>query len=132
MSYRTAEFNKLDDEFAYAAEPILNETDLSIEALQHLLDAYNALISYAEIDFDRKKKNTKEHIKQTIEANRITLKLCYQQLNLSLSLPGTLLSTIHYIPSIKQVQIQKLLKAKSRVYDLMLEKRKNLLIRQKS
>lgn len=98
MSYRTAEFKNLDNEFATAAEPILNKTNKSLEALLNLLDAYNAIVVYAEIDFDTKKKKTKEHIKNVIEVNRITLQRCYEALNLSLTLPGALLSTIHYVP----------------------------------
>lgn len=98
MSYRATEFKKLNNEFAEAAQPILEETDLSIKALENLLDTYNAIIVYAEIDFDRKKKQTKEHIKSVIEVNRVTLQRCYEKLNLTLSLPGAILSTIHYIP----------------------------------
>lgn len=98
MSYRTIEFQRLNEQFANAAEDLLNNDDLSIESLQKVLDAYNTVIEYADIDFDRKKEKTREFIKAQIEVNRTTLKRCYEKLNLQLSLQGVLLSTIHFVP----------------------------------
>lgn len=103
MSYRTAEFHELNEEFAQAATNVLNDTDTTIKGLQNTLDAYNAIVLYAEIDFDRKKNKTKEFIKAQVEVNRTTLQRCYEKLNLPLSLPGALLSTIHYIPTVKPI-----------------------------
>lgn len=99
MSYRTAEFKNLDTEFAYEAQNILDSSDSSIESLENLLDKYNSIVSYAEINWDRKKRSTKEHIKSVLEADRITIQRCFEKLNLSLTLPGNILSTIHYIPT---------------------------------
>lgn len=106
MSYRTAELRNLDNEFAYAAQAILDGSEPTIENLENLLDKYNAIIAYVEIDWDRKKYKTKEHVGSVIEANRITIQRCFEVLNLPLTLPGQLLSTIHYIPSKKQPKKQ--------------------------
>lgn len=99
MSYRSAELNNLNAEFAQATELLLESQSPTISQLEYALDCYNSIVVYSEIDFDRKKKATKEHIKAVIEANRITLHLCFDKLNLPFVLPGKLLSTIHYLPS---------------------------------
>lgn len=96
MSYHATEFKKLNNEFSYAAKPILDGTVSTIESLQYLLDCYNAIIVYSIVDYDNKKKSTKEHIQNTIEVNRITLRRCYEKLNIPITLPGKLFSTIHY------------------------------------
>lgn len=106
MSYRTAEFKNLDNEFAYAAQEILDKSEPTIENLENLLDKYNSIVSYVEIDWDRKKNKTKEHVKSVLEADRITIQRCFEKLGLSLTLPGHLLSTIHYIPPKQQPQKQ--------------------------
>lgn len=98
MSYRSTEFKNLDNEFTFAAQDILDSSESSIESLENLLDKYNSIVSYIDVDWDRKKKSTKEHIKNVLEADRITIQRCFEKLNLPLTLPGSLLSTIHYIP----------------------------------
>lgn len=98
MSYRTVEFKRLNDEFAHAAINLLNDSRPSIRQLEYALDTYNTIITYSEIDFEKKKKSTKEHIISTVEANRITIQRCYEKLGIPVTLPGKLLSTIHYIP----------------------------------
>lgn len=67
-----------------------------------MIDCYNTVIVYSEINFERKKKSTKEHIVETIEVNRVTIRRCYDKLSIPLTLPGNLLSTIHYLPSRNQ------------------------------
>lgn len=98
MSYRTAELNKLNTEFAHAAALLLNGDSPTISQLEYVLDCYNSIVIYSEIDFEKKKKSTIEHIRAVIEANRITLHLCFDKLKLTFTLPGKLLSTIHYVP----------------------------------
>lgn len=98
MSYRTAEFNKLNSEFQHAAALLLDNNEPTISKLEYVLDCFNSIIIYSELDFEKKKKATKEHIVSTLEVNRITLKRCYEKLNIPVTLPGKLLSTIHYIP----------------------------------
>lgn len=96
MSYRAKEFDRLNEEFNDSATQILNENDKCISALENVLDCYNSLVVYAEIDYERKKKRTKEHIESTLGVNRITIQRCFEKLNLPVILPGKLLSTIHY------------------------------------
>lgn len=98
MSYRKTEFNKLNNAFNEAVKAVLDKTDLSTDRLEDILDCYNALISYAEIDYENKKHSTKEYIKSVIGVNRITLQRCYENLKIPITLPGKLLSTIHYLP----------------------------------
>lgn len=98
MSYRSAEFNKLNRTFQSAASDFLENTNSSNEDLINVLDCYNAVIVYSEVDFDTKRRTTKEHIRETIEVNRITIRRCYDQLKIPLTLPGNLLSTIHFLP----------------------------------
>lgn len=99
MSYRASEFNKLNFAFQDAADTILNANSKnnSLQPLEHLLDQYNALINYAEIDYEKKKHRTKEYIENTLSVNRITLQRCFEKLKLPVILPGKLLSTIHYV-----------------------------------
>lgn len=97
MTYHAKEFNSLNEQFNNAAKQILDGVDLSSNALEILLDSYNTVITYAEIDYEKKKKRTKEHIESTIEVNRITVQRCFEKLGLPVILPAKLLSTIHYI-----------------------------------
>lgn len=99
MSFRSKEFKGLNDEFNDAATPILEGTDSSLVAFENLIDCYNTIIKYAEIDYDRRKLKTKEQIEEAINVNRVTLQRCYEKLGIPLTLPGKLLSTIHYLPS---------------------------------
>lgn len=98
MSYRRKEFDKLNDEFQETAASFFDNATL--ETLESVLDKYNAIIVYAEIDYENKKSATKEHITETVQANRVTLQDCFTNLNLPVILPGKLLSTIHYLPSV--------------------------------
>lgn len=102
MSFRSIEFKKLNDEFNYAAAPILDGTDSSAATFENLIDCYNTIVNYAAIDYERKKNKTKDQIQDAIGVNRITLQRCYEKLNIPLTLPGKLLSTIHYLPSPNQ------------------------------
>lgn len=97
MSYRKKEFDGLHEEFLDAAATFFDES--TIKAFEFVLDCYNAIIVYAEIDYDRKKKCTKEYIEDTIRTNRVTLQKCFERLNIPVTLPGKLLSTIHYVQS---------------------------------
>lgn len=99
MSFRSKEFKGLNDEFNYAAAPILDGTDTSLEAFENLLDCYNTVVNYAAIDYENKKHKTKEQIQTSISVNRITLQRVYEKLGIPLTLPGKLLSTIHYLPN---------------------------------
>lgn len=117
MSYRTQEFKRLNDEFNTAAALILNnENENTEQHLFYVIDCFNAVVIYAEVDFDRKKRSTREHVTSQIEVNRDILSRCFQKLNIPGTLPGKLLSTIHLIErpekknSIIQIQIQKCLK----------------------
>lgn len=100
MSYRKVEFNNLNDEFGDISSDFLNSDTPTTNDLERVLDAYNAIISYSEIDWDRKKRSTKEFITSTIGVNRITVQRCFEKLNLPVVLPGKLLSTIHYLPPV--------------------------------
>lgn len=100
MSYRKAEFGKLNDEFGDISSDFLNSDTPTINDLEGVLDAYNAIISYSEIDWDRKKKSTREFVTSTIGVNRITVQRCFEKLKLPVVLPGKLLSTIHYLPTV--------------------------------
>lgn len=102
MSFHAKEFKGLNDEFNYAAAPILDGTDSSLETFENLLDCYNTIVKYASINYENKKNKTKEHIQTSISVNRITLQRCYEKLGIPLTLPGKLLSTIHYLPSPKK------------------------------
>lgn len=98
MSYRTTEFNRLNEEFSTAATLILdNDNENSYQHLSYVIDCFNAIIVYAEVDYDKKKKSTKEHIVNQIEANRDILRRCFDKLNIPATLPGKLLSTIHLV-----------------------------------
>lgn len=105
MSYRTKEFDRLNSEFQDTAQTLLDD-DTSTDSLENVLDKYNALITYAEIDYDRKKQKTREYIESTISVNRITLQRCFEALNLPVILPGKLLSTIHFVIQ-KQIRVKK-------------------------
>lgn len=98
MSYRKVEFDRLDEEFKDSAALILNDTESTQEQLQVVIDAFNAIIIYSELDYENKRKNTKALIKASIEVNRLTLQHCFEKLNLPTLLPGKLLSTIHFVP----------------------------------
>lgn len=97
MSYRAKEFNRLNEEFNDSAKQILDENEKSVKALENVLDCYNSLIVYSEIDYETKKRATREHIESTLGVNRITVQRCFEKLNLPIVLPGKLLSTIHYV-----------------------------------
>lgn len=101
MSYHKKEFQKLNDDFENKSSTLLNDDNPSIDQFEYVLDSYNAIISYAVIDYERKKDATKEFIQSTIRVNRITLQRCYEKLKLPIILPGKLLSTIHYLPQLK-------------------------------
>lgn len=100
MSYRSTEFNKLNVAFADASTLLLDNENPNISLFEYVLDTYNSIIVYADIDFEKKKNSTKEHIIAIIGANRITLQRCFEKLNLPVILPAKLLSPIHYLPSI--------------------------------
>lgn len=104
MSYRKKEFDKLNDEFQDTAASFLDNA--TVETLETVLDCYNAIIVYAEIDYENKKSATKEHITETVQANRVTLQNCFEKLGLPVILPGKLLSTIHYLPSVPKPEPQ--------------------------
>lgn len=95
MSYRRTEFDKLNDQFQDTAAELLNNP--TTNALENVLDCYNAIIVYAEVDYERKHESTREYITETVQANRITVQECFEKLKLPVILPGKLLSTIHYI-----------------------------------
>lgn len=97
MSYHKTEFNRLNQEFQNAVSLLLNSSNSTTSQLEYVLDSYNALVVYSEIDYERKKKTTKEYIIDTLEVNRISIQRCFEKLNIPLILPGKLLSTIHYI-----------------------------------
>lgn len=98
MSYRTVEFNNLKDDFEQSATDLLENENPTVDDLELVLDRYNAIIVYAEIDYEKKKRTTKEHITSVIEVSRVTLQRCFEKLNLPVILPGKLLSNIHYVP----------------------------------
>lgn len=102
MSYRATEFNKINQQFQTEASTFLENNKPSIEQLANVLDCYNAVVVYSELGFKNKKRETKEHIRETIEVNRITIRRAYDKLNIPLTLPGDLLSTIHLLPSSKK------------------------------
>lgn len=58
MTYRKVEFNRLNDEFEESATLILDDTD----STQKVIDSFNAIIVYPEIDYESKKRSSKEHI----------------------------------------------------------------------
>lgn len=98
MSYHRTEFNKLNNDFREISSDFLNNDAPTIDALEGVLDSYNSIISYADIDWERKRNSTREFISSTINVNRITIQRCFEKLNLPVVLPGKLLSTIHYLP----------------------------------
>lgn len=101
MSYHKREFQKLNDDFEEKSSILLNDDNPSIDQFETVIDSYNAIISYAVLDYERKKEATREFIQSTIGVNRITLQRCFGKLNLPIILPGKLLSTIHYLPQQK-------------------------------
>lgn len=98
MSYRKAEFNDLNSVFTETASDFLENDDSTVVELEDVLDSYNALVIYAGIDYENKKKSTKEYVNSVLEANRTVLGDCFAKLKLPIVLPGKLLSNIHYLP----------------------------------
>lgn len=98
MPYRTEEFNDLNSVFTETASDLLENENSTVNNLQFVLDAYNALVIYAEIDYENKRNSTKQYITSVLEANRTILSRCYEKLNSPTVLPGKLLSHIHYLP----------------------------------
>lgn len=103
MSYRQTEFDNLNQEFLDKVAAFFDFENPKTEDLTTVLDSYNALVSYAELDYSSKKKHTKEYIKSTLETNRVTIRKAYDKLNIRLTLPGNLLSTIHLLPATPKV-----------------------------
>lgn len=101
MSYRKTDFDDFNATFTDNASDFLNNDSPTIENLEDVLDAYNAIISYSELNYENKKRATKEYITENITANRATLQRCYEKLQIPVTLPGKLLSTIHYVPQPK-------------------------------
>lgn len=97
MSYRQTEFDEFNGTFTDRASDFLNNDSPTAENLGDVIDAYNAIISYSEINYENKRKSTKEYITENITANRATLQRCFEKLKIPLVLPGKLLSTIHYL-----------------------------------
>lgn len=98
MSYNKKEFQRLNGVFTDTSATLLDNENPTLNDFESVLDAYNALIVYSEIDYDRKRNSTKEFINSTIGVNRITLQRCFEKLNLPIILPAKLLSAIHYLP----------------------------------
>lgn len=107
MSYHKHEFDKLNQEFEQAATVLLDSKEPSVSQLENVLDCFNTIIGYSEIDYEKKKPATKEHIESALEVNRVTLRRCFEKLNLPVILPGKLLSTIHYVPQSDSTNIPK-------------------------
>lgn len=103
MSYRQKEFDNLNQEFLDKAAAFFDFENPETENLITVLDSYNALVSYAELDYSSKKKHSKEYIKSTLETNRVTIRKAYDKLKIPLTLPGNLLSTIHLLPATPKV-----------------------------
>lgn len=104
MSYHKREFQRINDEFTEASSSLLDDASPSIDQLESVLDAYNAIVSYSSIDYEKKKKSTREFIESSLSVNRITLQRCYEKLKLPIILPAKLLSTIHYIKPVNSGQ----------------------------
>lgn len=107
MSYRRIEFDNLNGEFLDASTILLDSNSQTIDQLERVLDCYNSMIIYAEEDYETKRKSTKEYIVAILKTNRITLQRCFEKLHLPTLLPGKLLSTIHYLPSPKNLSTDK-------------------------
>lgn len=99
MSYRKTDFDEFNGTFTDLASDFLNDDSPTAGNLGDVIEAYNAIISYSEINFENKRKATKEYITENITANRATLQRCFEKLKIPLVLPGKLLSTIHYLPN---------------------------------
>lgn len=107
MSYQKKEFLRLNSEFQDSASNLLDSNTPTVSQLEYVLDTYNAIIVYSEVDYERKKRATKEFIEETINANRTTVQRCYEKLNIPVTLPGKLLSTIHYLPPRQPIHYKK-------------------------
>lgn len=98
MSYRKTTFDDFNSNFAELASDFLNENSPTAEKLTEIIDAYNAIITYSDVRYEHKHESTKDYIVENVTANRSTLQSCYEKLNIPISLPGRLLSTIHFVP----------------------------------
>lgn len=105
MTYRKTEFDEFNGTFTDKATDFLNNDSPTSVDLGDVIDAYNAVISYSEINYEDKRSSTKEYITENINANRATLQRCFEKLNIPVSLPGKLLSIIHYLPNDKQFSV---------------------------
>lgn len=94
MSYRKKTFDNLNNTFAELASDFLNSEKPTQEKLLDVIDEYNGIITYSLVRYENKHEETKDYICENVTANRATLQRCYEKLNIPISFPGKLLSTI--------------------------------------